>query len=44
MTTITKVEKLRQYKSRFSLIIEQILAFDSNLNKIRKLKTLSPNF
>ena len=31
MTTTTNAENLRQYKSRFSLIIEQILAFPSSL-------------
>ena len=37
MTTITNAEQLRQYKSRFPVIVEQILAFASstNLEKLR---------
>ena len=44
MTTITNAINLRQYKSRFSLIEEQILAFASNTNLAGEVKNLSPNF
>ena len=44
MTTTTHAENLRQYKSRFSLIVEQILPFASSTNLIREVKSLSPNF
>ena len=37
MTTTTNAENL-QYKSRFSLIAEQTLAFFSNTNLVRKVK------
>ena len=40
MATTTNVENLRQYKSRFSLIVEQILTFASSMY----LENLSPNF
>ena len=39
MTTKTNVENLRQYKSRFSLIEEQILAFASSIILVREVKT-----
>ena len=44
MTTSTNAEILRQYKSRFSLIVEQILAFTWGTNLFREFKNLSPNF
>ena len=44
MTTTTNAENLRQYKSRFSLIVEQILAFASSTNLITEVKSFSPNF
>ena len=44
MTTTTNAENARQYKIRFSLIVEQILAFPLSDNFIRKVKNLSPNF
>ena len=44
MTTTTNAENLRQYKSRFSLIVEQIVTFASSNNLIREVKSLSPNF
>ena len=44
MTTTTNAENLRQFKSRFSLIVEQILAFPWSTNFIREVKILSPNF
>ena len=34
MTTTTNVENLRHHKSRYSLIVKQILAFTSNTNFI----------
>ena len=37
-------EKLRQYKTRFSLIVEQILVSPSSTNLVRKVENLSPNF
>ena len=44
MTAITNAENLRQYKRRFSLIVEQILAFTWDTNLVREVKNLSPNF
>ena len=44
MATATNVEKLRQYKSRFSLIVEQVLDFTSSINLVRENKNLPPNF
>ena len=44
MTAITDAESLRQYKSRFSLIMEQILAFTWGTNLVREVKNLSSNF
>ena len=44
MTTTTNAENLRQYKSTFSLILEQILPFPSNANLVRKAMNLSPDF
>ena len=44
MTTPANVENLRQYRSRFSLVAKQILAFASSTNLGRELKDLSPNF
>ena len=40
MTTTANVENLRQYKSRFSLIVNQIMAFASNTNFVREVKNL----
>ena len=42
MTRTTNAENLRQYKSRFSRIVEQILAFA--FREVREVKELSPNF
>ena len=44
MTTAANAEMLPQYKSKFSLIVEQILAFTSSVNLFRDVKNLSPNF
>ena len=46
MTTITNVETLQQYKSRFFLTLELILAlaFNSSSNMVREVKNLSLNF
>ena len=44
MTAATNAENLRQLKSRFSLIVEQVLAFSSRTNFVRKVKNLTPNF
>ena len=44
MTNATNAENLRQYKIRFSLIVEQILSFISILNMFKEVKNLSPNF
>ena len=41
---ITNVENLRQFKSRFSLIIELILAVNSSPSMVRKVTNMSPNF
>ena len=44
MTTTTNAENLQQYKSRFSLIVEQILAFAWSTKLVREVNNLSPNF
>ena len=44
MTATAKVEKVGQYKIRFSSIAEQILAFASSPNMVREVKKLPPNF
>ena len=44
MTMTTNAENLGQYKSRFSLIVEQILAFTSSTNLVSEVKNLSSNF
>ena len=44
MTTTTNDENFRQYKSRFSLIVEQIIAFASSNSLVKEVKNLSPNF
>ena len=44
MTATTNDENLQQYKSRFSLIVELILPFDSRPSMVREVKNLSPNF
>ena len=44
MTTTTNAENVRQYKTTFSLIVEQMLAFPLDTNLVRKVKNLSPNF
>ena len=43
MKTITNAENLRQYKSRFSLIAEEMLAFASSTNRVKEVRTLTPN-
>ena len=42
--SITNAEKLRQYKSKFSLVVWQILAFAWSPNIVREVKNLSSNF
>ena len=37
-------ENLRKYKSRFSLIAEQILSFDLSTGLVREVRNFSPNF
>ena len=44
MTTTTNAENLRQYKNRFSLIVEQMLDFISSTSLVREVKNLSTNF
>ena len=44
MIVKTNTENLRQYKIRFSLIVEHLLAFTSSSNMVREAKNLSPNF
>ena len=44
MTMSANAENLRQYKSRFSLIVEQTLAFASSARLVREVKNLLPNF
>ena len=41
MKATANAENLRQYKIRFSLILEQILAFASIPNMFREVKNLS---
>ena len=43
MKTTANVENLRQHKSRFSLIVEQILAFVSSTYLVREVKNLPLN-
>ena len=43
MTSTTNAENLKQYKSKFSLTIEQILAFASSINFVREVKNSPPN-
>ena len=44
MTATINVENLRQCKTRFSLIAEQIPAFAPGPGMVREVKSLSPNF
>ena len=44
MTKIKNPENLRQYRLRFSLVIEPILAFVSSTNLVRERKNVPPNF
>ena len=44
MTATTSGKNLRQYKSKFPLAVEQILAFASNTNMVREVKNLPSNF
>ena len=37
MTTVTNAKNLRQYKSKFSFIAEQILAFTLSTNLVREV-------
>ena len=43
MTVIRNAENLRQYKSRFSLIAKQMLAFASSANMVREVRKVSLN-
>ena len=43
MTAITNAGNLEQCKSRFSLIVEQIVAFASSPKMVRELKNLQIN-
>ena len=44
MTAITNAENLWHSKSRFTLILEQILAFTSNTILVKEMENMSPNF
>ena len=44
MTATTNTKNLQKYKNRFSLIVEQILAFASSAKLVREVKNFSPNF
>ena len=44
MTAKTNTENLRQYKTRFCLIVEQTLAFDSSTDSEREVKNVFPDF
>ena len=39
-----KFQKRKKYKSRFSLIVEQIMVFVSSANLLREVWNVSPNF
>ena len=42
--TAANAENLRHYKIRFSLIVEEILAFASSPNVVREVKNLYADF
>ena len=44
MTTKTNAENLRQYKSRFPLIVDQMLAFTTSTNLVREVKNMYLHF
>ena len=44
MTTTINAKNLRQCKSKFSLIAEQIQASPSRTNLVREVKNLPPTF
>ena len=44
MTTATNAEDLRQYKSRFSMILEQILDFTWSTNLVREVMNFVLSF
>ena len=44
ISATTNSENLQQYKLRFSLITEQVLAFTLHPNIVSDVKNLSPNF
>ena len=44
MAAATYAENLQQYKSRFSLIVEQIFSYASSTNEVREVKKLPPKF
>ena len=44
MTRTANAENLRQYENRFSLIVDQVIKFDSSPNMVRVVKNLTSNF
>ena len=44
MTALTNAKNVRQYKIKFYLIVEQILAFASCPNMVREVYNLYPIF
>ena len=44
MISTINAENVQQYKIRFSLIAEQILAFASQPNMVKEVQNMSPNF
>lgn len=44
MTPTKNAKNLRQSKSRFPLILEQIMAFTPTTSLVREVKKFSPNF
>ena len=44
MKTIANAENWQWYKSRFSLIVEQLVAFVPSTSLVREVKNLSLNF
>ena len=44
MTATANIQNLQQYKSKFRLIVDQILTFPSSTNLVKKAQNLPPNF
>ena len=44
MKATRNAKNLRQYKSKFSLVVEEILTFALSTNLVREAKNFSPDF